>query len=115
MIKIFLTHLKTPKSKIYKGKGEVLEQIIFSPLDFKTGWDFVVRWAMPGNIFIGLHTYGDDEETYILLSEGGMERIDEQTIPGDMILSQSRGRHGLVNDSANDLDFLILQTSNKPS
>ena len=65
---------------------------------------------------MGLHEHGEDEEMYIILNGEGIMSIEgeERRVgKGDMILNKPHGTHGLLNDSNQELELLIIQASLK--
>ncbi|KGJ88581.1 cupin domain-containing protein [Colwellia psychrerythraea] len=84
--------------------------------DFQGAWDFALRVKMPPNSSMGLHEHGEDEEMYIILNGEGLMTIggeNKRVRKGDMILNKPHGTHGLLNDSDQELELLIIQASLK--
>lgn len=84
--------------------------------DFQGAWDFALRVKIPQNSSMGLHEHGEDEEMYIILNGEGLMTIegeDKRVSQGDMILNKPYGTHGLLNDSDQELELLIMQASLK--
>ena len=51
---------------------------------------------------------------YVVLDGEGVMTLDGQEVKvskGDMILNPAEGQHGLVNNSSEDLDLLVIQAS----
>lgn len=114
MIKNFLTADKQIQTSSHAGKGVVDLYEIWSGSDFKSDVDFMDRVVVPPGSTIGFHEHGENEEMYVVLEGQGLMTIeDEETVvsKGDMILNPAGGRHGLVNDSSEDIDILVIQVS----
>lgn len=116
MIKNFITCDKVTDENSHGGKGTIEIQKMFRRKDFKGAWDFALRVSMPPNSSMGLHEHGEDEEMYIILNGEGLMTIegeDQRVSKGDMILNKPYGTHGLLNDSSQELELLIIQASFK--
>jgi mannose-6-phosphate isomerase-like protein (cupin superfamily) len=69
---------------------------------------------VPAGAEIGLHTHHVTEEIYVVLSGrsevySGSTRIPVG--PGDVAVIGRGGAHGVVNDSADELEFLVVEAS----
>ena len=116
MIKNFITCDKITYDSSHGGQGAIEIQKMFRREDFKGAWDFALRVNMPPNSSMGLHEHEDDEEMYIILNGEGLMTIEgkEQRVSkGDMILNKPYGTHGLLNNSNQVLELLIIQASLK--
>ena len=116
MIRNFITCEKITDKNSHGGEGVIEIQKMFKREDFSGVWDFALRVIMPPNSSMGLHQHGDDEEMYIILSGVGLMTIEgkeQRVAKGDMILNQPFGNHGLLNDSKQNIELLIIQASNK--
>ena len=116
MIKNFITYEKITDNNSHGGQGTIEIQKMFRREDFKGAWDFALRVTMSPNSSMGLHEHGDDEEMYIILSGEGLMTIEGKETrvgKGDMILNKPHGTHGLLNDSTQELELLIIQASLK--
>ncbi|MCJ8326805.1 MAG: cupin domain-containing protein [Campylobacterales bacterium] len=116
MIKNFITCEKVCDDNSHGGKGTIEIQKMFRREDFKGAWDFALRVSMPPNSSMGLHEHGEDEEMYIILNGNGLMTIEGESCrvkKGDMILNKPNGTHGLLNDSSQELELLIIQASLK--
>ncbi|MEW6997428.1 cupin domain-containing protein [Colwelliaceae bacterium BS250] len=116
MIKNFITTEKITDENSHGGHGTIEIQNMFQHEDLKGAWDFMLRVIMSPNSSMGLHEHGNNEEMYIILSGDGLMTIEgeEQRVgKGDMILNKPYGTHGLLNDSNQELELLIMQTSLK--
>lgn len=114
MIKNFL---KTPEQhleKSHNGQGPFSLFEIWAGADFKSNIDFFDRIIIPPNSTVGIHKHGDNEEIYIVLRGGSTMIIngkETRVEKGDMILNPSFGEHGLINNSGEEIDILIVQVS----
>jgi mannose-6-phosphate isomerase-like protein (cupin superfamily) len=114
MIKNFITTTKQIQEGSHEGKGVVDLYEIWCNSDFKSGVDFIDRVVVPPGSTIGFHKHGENEEMYIVLEGQGVMRIEGEKIAvnkGDMILNPAGGSHGLVNNSGDDIDILVIQVS----
>ncbi len=114
MIKNFLTTDKQSQESSHGGTGSVDLYEIWGNSDFKSGIDFIDRVVVQPGSTIGFHKHGENEEMYIVLKGRGLMKIEDDEIAikkGDMILNPAGGRHGLVNNSDEDIDILVLQVS----
>jgi mannose-6-phosphate isomerase-like protein (cupin superfamily) len=92
------------------GKGEyfvrtLLDRVAGSP--FKYVRDLIL---CPGSI-IGEHLHSGDEEIYLVISGTGTMLVDDEELrigPGSAVLTQSGSRHGLRNDSTEDLRIFVV-------
>ena len=116
MIRNFISCEKITDDNSHGGEGRIEIQKVFKREDFNGAWDFALRVVMPPNSSMGLHEHGNDEEMYIILRGQGLMTMDgkeKKVEKGDMILNQPYGKHGLLNDSNQDIELLIIQASNK--
>lgn len=116
MIRNFLTCDGQTYANSHGGVGEITVQKVFRRTDFQGAWDFVLRVIMPPNSSMGVHQHARDEEMYIILKGKGLMTIEgeaKRVGVGDMILNKPEGTHGLLNDSDDDIELLIIQASNK--
>ncbi|MCL1126833.1 cupin domain-containing protein [Shewanella surugensis] len=85
---------------------------IWGKADFIRGCDFIDRQVIPSHLTVGYHKHSNNEEMYIILEGTGTMTIDSQEVKvkkGDMIKNPPYGEHGLVNDSNDNIDLLIIQ------
>ena len=114
MIKNYLTAKKHRQEKSHGGTGIVDLYEIWEKANFESNIDFCDRVVVPPGSVIGYHQHGSNEEMYIVLEGEGLMTIDGEEVvvgKGDMILNPVGGRHGLVNNSANNIDLLVIQVS----
>ena len=114
MIKNYFTAEKQFQDCSHGGTGAVDLYEIWGNSDFKSGIDFIDRVVVPPGSTIGFHKHGENEEMYIVLEGEGLMKIegDEVTVKkGDMILNAAGGSHGLVNNSNQNIDILVIQIS----
>jgi mannose-6-phosphate isomerase-like protein (cupin superfamily) len=116
MIKNYYTAEKQLQQESHGGTGPVDLYEIWGRENFKSNIDFCDRVVIPPGSSIGYHQHGNNEEMYILLEGEGLMTIDEKKFvvrKGDMILNPASGYHGLVNNSAKDIDLLVIQVGIK--
>jgi mannose-6-phosphate isomerase-like protein (cupin superfamily) len=114
MIKNFLTTYKQIQESSHDGKAVVNLYEIWCNSDFKSKVDFIDRVVVPPGSTIGFHKHGENEEMYVVLEGQGLMQIEGDEIAvnkGDMILNPVGGSHGLVNNSREDIDILVIQVS----
>lgn len=114
MIKNYLTAEKQRQESSHGGTGAVDLYEIWGKSDFQGDVDFIDRVVVPPDSTIGFHKHGKNEEMYIVLEGKGLMKIENEEIPvskGDMILNPMGGRHGLVNNSSENIDLLVIQIS----
>ena len=116
MIRNFYNCDKEVDNNSHDGVGSIDIYRAFRRKDFDGAWDFAIRVIMPTGSSMGEHSHEDDEEMYIILKGEGSMIIEGETkrvIAGDMIVNKRFGTHGLLNDSAEDIELLIIQASLK--
>jgi mannose-6-phosphate isomerase-like protein (cupin superfamily) len=116
MIKNYYSAEKQLQQASHGGKGPVDLYEIWDRQNFNSDIDFLDRVVVPPDSSIGYHQHGDNEEMYILLDGEGLMTIDGKEVvvrKGDMILNPAGGHHGLVNNSAEDIDLLVIQVGIK--
>ncbi len=94
------------------GRGTIARYKLWDKSDFQGNWDFFDRITVPAGASIGCHRHGHNEEMYIVLKGSGSMTLGNETFQvqqGDMLLNPPNGEHGLVNDSNQDIDLLIVQ------
>ena len=112
MIKNYLTTEKQRQENSHGGTGEVNLFEIWGNSDFKSGIDFIDRVVVPPGSTIGFHKHGENEEMYIVLEGKALMKIEENDVTvnkGDMILNPAGGRHGLANNSDENIEILVIQ------
>lgn len=112
MIKNFYTAAKQLQESSHGGTGPVDLYEIWGSDNFQSNIDFCDRVVIPPGSTIGYHRHGNNEEMYILLDGEGMMTIDEKEFTvrkGDMILNPAGGSHGLLNNSDQDIDLVVIQ------
>jgi mannose-6-phosphate isomerase-like protein (cupin superfamily) len=111
MIKNFCTAEKQLQNSSHGGTGPVDLYEIWGSDNFQSDIDFCDRVVIPPGSTIGYHQHGNNEEMYILLEGEGLMTMDGKKVvvgKGDMILNPADGHHGLVNNSAKDIDLLAM-------
>jgi mannose-6-phosphate isomerase-like protein (cupin superfamily) len=114
MIKNYLTADRQLQKSSHEGTGSVELYEIWENSDFKSNIDFFDRVVVPPGSTIGFHKHGENEEMYIVLEGKGLMKIEDDEVAvgkGDMILNPAGGRHGLINNSCENIDILVIQMS----
>ena len=112
MIKNYYTGEKQLQQALHGGKGSVDLYEIWGRKNFKSNIDFLDRVVVPPDSSIGYHRHGNNEEMYILLEGEGLMTTDGKEVvvrKGDMILNPAGGHHGLLNNSTENIDLLVIQ------
>ena len=112
MIKNYLTAKRQLQKSSHEGTGAVDLYEIWKSSDFNSNIDFFDRVVVPPGSTIGFHKHGKNEEMYIVLEGNGLMKIEDDEVTvgkGDMILNPAGGRHGLVNNSRENIDILVVQ------
>jgi mannose-6-phosphate isomerase-like protein (cupin superfamily) len=116
MIKNYYTAEKQLQQASHGGKGPVDLYEIWGRKHFESSIDFLDRVVVPPNSSIGYHRHGNNEEMYILLEGEGLMTTDGKEVvvrKGDMILNPAGSHHGLLNNSTEDIDLLVIQVGIK--
>jgi mannose-6-phosphate isomerase-like protein (cupin superfamily) len=75
--------------------------------------NFLDLTIVPPGSSIGVHTHGPaDEEIYVVVSGAGLMRLEEEEFmvgPGDVIVNNRRGTHGLVNTGDAELRLVVVE------
>ncbi len=103
-----------PQESSHGGTGKVDLYEIWSSSEFESNVDFIDRVVVAPGSTIGFHKHGENEEMYIVLEGRGLMKIEDREVAvtkGDMILNSAGGRHGLVNNSRENIDILVIQVS----
>ncbi len=114
MIRNYLETEERVQQISHGGVGPVSLYEIWNKTDFKSNIDFIDRVIVPPKSTIGYHKHGNNEEIYIVLSGQAEMTIDGEAMivkQGDMILNRPNGQHGLVNNSNEDIDLMVIQVS----
>ena len=87
---------------------------VFGRNDFTSNCQFIDRQIIPPNSTVGYHKHGNNEELYIILNGNGTMTVDGESFhvkKGDIIKNRPYGEHGLINDSTDDIELLIIEIS----
>jgi mannose-6-phosphate isomerase-like protein (cupin superfamily) len=96
----------------HEGQGYIQFNRVFQSEEFESPWHFVDYAVIPPGSSIGEHRHGADEEMYFVLEGRAIMRINDQDYevkPGDLILNRSGWKHGLRNESSNDVKILVVE------
>ncbi|MDX5573760.1 cupin domain-containing protein [Streptomyces griseus] len=104
------------KERDHGGTGALLAHRAYSreeaSADTPAGVAFIDVVILPPGVSIGLHTHGDDAETYIILRGAGLMHRDGgefRVETGDVVHNRPYGTHGLVNDGEEELHLLVFE------
>ena len=82
------------------------------------GAHFVDLTIVPPGCTIGVHTHGPaDEEVYIVVAGRGRMRLGNESFevgPGDVVINDRGGTHGLVNDGPEEVRLVVIETPARP-
>ncbi|RYV01680.1 cupin domain-containing protein [Shewanella sp. OPT22] len=112
MIRNFLNAERQIQESAHDGEGSVDLFEVFGRSDFMSKCEFIDRQIIPPNSTVGYHKHGNNEELYIVLDGEGtitLDGVKSKVIKGDIIKNKPYGFHGLINDSRNNLEILIIQ------
>ena len=96
---------------IHEGEGLCHHATILPADAFEAPIRFVNYTILPKGASFGLHTHGDDNELYILLSGSGHYTCNGETVPckaGDILVNPAFGTHGLCNDGVGGEEMRVL-------
>jgi mannose-6-phosphate isomerase-like protein (cupin superfamily) len=94
----------------HEGRGEVLAARMLERRG-AAGADFLDLVVVPPGAGVGVHTHGDDEETYVIIDGEGTMHLDGAEFavgPGDVVVNKPGGTHGLDNTGAGPLRLVVL-------
>ena len=105
------------RTPCHDGEGIARISTVFGGNELSTPLQFVHYTILPPKATIGLHTHGDDEELYVILSGSGSADIDGKRVEvrhGDVILNKPFGTHALYNTSeSEELKILVIKILNQ--
>ena len=114
MIKNFLKAEKQNQENSPGGTGPVELFEIWEKTYFRSDIDFIERVVVPPGSNIGFHRHGDNEEMYAVLAGTGLMKIEDEEVgveKGDMILNPAGGSQGLINNSTENINLLVIQVN----
>jgi mannose-6-phosphate isomerase-like protein (cupin superfamily) len=103
--------LEARKSSV-GGIGKIRVGEIFGSDELGPAWDFVQSVVVPPGCSIGAHEHVGTEEIYYFLAGRGVATVNDEQVafgPNTVSLCPSGCRHGLVNESGQDFEFLAIQ------
>nr|BFD87705.1 hypothetical protein StreXyl84_71060 [Streptomyces sp. Xyl84] len=110
-----LRELLTGKERDHDGVGTILAHRLFARRSGSPGAEFIDLAVLPPGTSIGRHRHGADRETYVVLDGGGLMYRDGTEFrvgPGDVVVNEPYGEHGLRNDSGHeDLRLLVFEVA----
>ena len=94
----------------HDGDGVISTARVESSAD---GLEFVDLTSIPPGATVGIHRHSmDNEEIYVIVSGEGAMTVEEETfrvVPGDVIVNNPGGQHGLKNVGAQELRMVVVQ------
>lgn len=107
-----LRDLLAGKAQDHGGLGTILAHRVFGRRPGSPGVDFIDLAVLPPGTSIGRHRHGACRETYIVLDGGGLMYRDGEEFrvgPGDIVVNEPYGEHGLSNGGERDLRLLVFE------
>ena len=96
--------------KCHGGTGKFSVRTLLEK-EFESNLAYVRELVLHPQSSIGIHEHAGDEEIYYIVSGEGIMVVDderEKVVPGDVILTKSGSRHGLINESDRDLKIFVV-------
>jgi len=94
----------------HDGIGEIGTVRVESSGD---GLEFIDLTSIPPGATVGIHRHAlDNEEIYVIISGEGEMTVEQETFPvgpGDVIVNDPGGEHGLRNVGAQELRMVVVQ------
>ncbi|MDQ2839735.1 MAG: cupin domain-containing protein [Acidobacteriota bacterium] len=94
------------------GTGAILFQRVLGGAEFQSPVDFIdYTHVLPGSA-IGRHEHHGNEEVYFVASGNPLVRVDGEEArlqPGGFAIVRDGEWHELVNDTAEDVEILVIQ------
>lgn len=112
VIRNYLETEKQIQHSAHEGIGAVELFEVFGRGDFASKCEFLDRQIIPPNSTVGYHKHGNNEELYIVLEGTGTMTVDGKSFTvkkGDIVKNRPFGEHGLINDSKENIELLIIQ------
>ncbi|HYW16100.1 MAG TPA: cupin domain-containing protein [Allosphingosinicella sp.] len=96
----------------HDGEGELETARVESSPD---GLEFIDLTSIPPGGTVGIHRHSpDNEEIYVIVSGEGAMTVEKETFsvgPGDVIVNDPGGEHGLRNVGTEELRMVVVQKS----
>ena len=102
------------KEEDHDGNGSIIFRRLFIQQDFRSQVDFVDFTIIPPGSSIGYHEHCDNEEMYLIVSGSPLMTVDgeqRRLSKGSVAVVRSGQRHGLVNDTKDDIEIFVVQVS----
>ncbi|MFF8593881.1 cupin domain-containing protein [Streptomyces sp. NPDC015220] len=107
-----LRELLAGKEHDHGGLGTILAHRLYACPADSPGARFIDLAVLPAGTSIGRHRHGADRETYVVLDGSGLMFRDGARFrvgPGDVVVNDPYGEHGLLNDSERELRLLVFE------
>lgn len=113
MIKNFL-ELDLKDEVIHDGIGMCRHSTVFRNEEIEAPVRFINYTVIPPSGSFGLHSHGNDNEFYIVLSgEGVYEQngVKTKVKKGDIMMNTPFGTHGITNTGEADMELLVIEAA----
>ncbi|HYT42020.1 MAG TPA: cupin domain-containing protein [Methylomirabilota bacterium] len=100
------------QKKCHDGEGEILFREVFNQEAFESNLVHLHETIVRPHSTIGYHLHEGNEEIYYLTEGEGIMTVDgdeRRVRPGDAIITHSGSKHGLVNNTDQDLKLLVFE------
>jgi len=100
------------QKKCHNGEGEISFREVFNQEAFESKLAHLHETIVRPHSTIGYHLHKGNEEIYYLIEGEGIMTVDREerrVRPGDAIITHSGSKHGLVNNTDNDLKILVFE------
>jgi len=106
------------RSHLHGGQGDVRIRHIFTREELKGHCRMFAVITLEPGASIGVHTHGEEEEIYTMLSGRAVVtdgEITREIRPGDAVLTGNGGTHSIRNDSGSPVEFMAVILLYTPS
>jgi mannose-6-phosphate isomerase-like protein (cupin superfamily) len=94
------------------GAGSCLWKQLINGMHLTGNWNCIEYLVVPAGASIGEHTHLRTEEIYYILSGAATMTVNGEQVAvsaGDLIMNPINGRHGIANDTGEDMEFLVVE------
>jgi quercetin dioxygenase-like cupin family protein len=102
----------THRSREHGGEGPIAFRRLMQSEDFVSNIDFVDTTVIPPQSTIGWHEHVGSEELYYVVRGTPRVRVNNEERrlrEGDVAVVRSGQSHELINDTADDVQILVVQ------
>ena len=96
----------------HDGEGSIGFVRLSEAFPLRGDWIFVDFASVPPGATVGLHQHAADEELYVVVRGSGVATtngVDEAIAPGSILVNPPHAVHGIRNDGAEPLEFVVLK------